>query len=121
MQTPNVLINGHDACACYIEYVVAELLLHPFQLYQAAQAALLGEVETVFTQAVNEMLAALISEEEVWDTLLESILIAAHGTDGINKGQTTTTNENHDICNPQNFDKISQTPKGRNINLNAKE
>ena len=49
-----------------------------------AQAALLGEVDTVFTQADNEMLAALPSKEEIWDTLLESNLNAAPGTDGIN-------------------------------------
>ena len=51
LQTPEGILEGHDACAGYLEGVVAELLLNPALLDQAAQAALLEEVEPVFTEA----------------------------------------------------------------------
>ena len=49
LDTPSGLLEGHAACAEYLEQMVEDLLLHPVQLNLAAQDALLGEVDEVFT------------------------------------------------------------------------
>ena len=42
MESASGLLVGHSACAAYLEQTVESLLLHPTQLDQAAQQALLA-------------------------------------------------------------------------------
>ena len=70
-------------CAEYLEGLVADLLLQPAELDQAAQAVLLDEIETVVTDEENEMLKAMPDKEEVHETLKAANAQAAPGTDGI--------------------------------------
>ena len=58
------ILEGHPACAKYLENSVAELLLHPAMLDLAAQEALLSEVEPVFTEADNQMLCATPDKDD---------------------------------------------------------
>ena len=83
LETENGLLEGHADCAQYLEKCVEDLLLHPVQLDGAAQEALLNEVDLVFTPADNEMLLKAPTKEEVKETLLDSNLHAAPGTDGL--------------------------------------
>jgi hypothetical protein len=77
------LIEGHQACAAYLEDLVAKLLQpHPV-LDDAAQDQLLAEVEPVFTAADNALLCKDVTKKEVIDTLSEANLHAAPGSDGI--------------------------------------
>ena len=57
--TDEGVIEGHDSCAKYLENIVGDLLLEPAKLNKNAQEALLREVDTVVTDADNEMLAAV--------------------------------------------------------------
>ena len=41
LETPSGILEGHSACAAYLEQTVESLLLHPAQLDQGAQQALL--------------------------------------------------------------------------------
>ena len=66
-----------------MEQTVEELLLHPVQLSQAAQDALLQEVDQVFTEADNELLLKPTDKKEVLETLSASNQHAAPGTDGL--------------------------------------
>ena len=84
LQTPEGLLEGHAACANYLEVVVGELLLQPAQLSHDAQETLLSEIEPVFSDKDNDMLATPPTKQDVWDTLADSNLNAAPGTDGIN-------------------------------------
>ena len=77
------MIEGHTACADFLEKTVEELLLNPAQLNPMAQSALLENVETVFTEDDNLKLLAEPTRQEVIDTLAESHLHAAPGTDGL--------------------------------------
>ena len=77
------MLEGHKACAKYLEDSVAELLLHPGLLDPRAQEALLKEVDPVFTEADNEMLCRIPNKEEVKQVLWDSNQHAAPGTDGL--------------------------------------
>ena len=79
----NQTLEGHAACANYLEQTVSELLLHPVELDSAAQDCLLQEVEPVFTDKDNEMLLAPPTKEDVKEVLSSSNLHAAPGSDGI--------------------------------------
>ena len=83
LETDNGIIEGHHACADFLEKAVGELLLHPAELDNAAQARLLNEVETVFTEEDNAMLCSPPSQQDVKDVLSNSNLHAAPGSDGI--------------------------------------
>ena len=74
---------GHSNCAKFLEDSVGELLLHPATLDHHAQSILLQEVETVFTEADNEMLIKPPTKKEIKETLDDSNLHAAPGTDGL--------------------------------------
>ena len=50
-------LEGHHACANYLEKAVGDLLLHPATLDSAAQDALLKEAQLVFTDKDNDMMA----------------------------------------------------------------
>ena len=77
------ILEGHPACAKYLENSVAELLLHPAMLDPAAQEALLSEVEPVFTEADNQMLCATPDKDELKEVVWESNQHAAPGTYGL--------------------------------------
>ena len=81
--TETGIIEGHDACANYLESLVANLLLHPAELDQNAQELLLAELEPVVTAADNVMLSALPDKDEVLKTVKDANHRAAPGTDGI--------------------------------------
>ena len=76
-------LEGHKACAEYLEGKVAELLLHPAVLDAEAQTILLAEISPVFTELDNKNLLELPVKDEVKEVLFNSNLNAAPGTDGI--------------------------------------
>ena len=83
LQTEAGLMEGHDQCANYLEQQVADLLLHPAQVDQAARDVLLGEVEEVFSNEDNQNFLSLPSMSDVKKRVSASNLLAAPGTDGI--------------------------------------
>ena len=83
LQTESGVIEGHDACAAYLEQSVEDLMLHPGQLDQIAQQILLDEVTPVFTDKDIKMFLTPPSKDDVWDTVCNSNLNAAPGSDGI--------------------------------------
>ena len=83
LETSTGKLEGHQACADYLEQTVEDLLLHPVQLNQAAQDTLLAEVEPVFTAADNTLLLKQPTKTDVLKTLSNSNLHAAPGTDGL--------------------------------------
>ena len=82
-ESPSGIIEGHQACAEYLENTVSDLLEHPVDLDQAAQEALLYEVQPVFTVSDNDQLLKVPSKKEVLDILTASNQHAAPGTDGL--------------------------------------
>ena len=83
LQTDQGLIEGHTACAEYLQQVLEDLLLHPAQLDGASQDVLLGELDKVFTEKDNKMLVAVPTKEEVEESVNNSNVDAAPGSDGI--------------------------------------
>ena len=83
LETSEGVLEGHRACSSFLEKSVQDLLLHPVQLCKDAQAALLDEVDLVFTDKDNEKLCCKPTRKEVLDTLSASNLHAAPGTDGL--------------------------------------
>ena len=65
LKTEKGLLEGHAACAEYLEQAVGDLLLHPADLDADAQDALLKEVKCVFTAKDNEMMRKLPTKDEV--------------------------------------------------------
>ena len=58
LQTPSGIIEGHDACATFLENEVKNLLLTDAGLDQSAQNTLLEEISPCFTEADNIILRA---------------------------------------------------------------
>ena len=83
LDTENGLIEGHEACASFLENSVAQLLQHPAQLDHDAQQVLLDEIEPVFTEADNKLLCTIPNKEEVKEVLWNCNQHAAPGTDGL--------------------------------------
>ena len=83
LQCGDQLLEGHGPCAQYLEQTVADLLLHPAQLDEVAQAVLLKEVDKVFTAKDNEMMMKIPEKEEVKQSIWSSNLHAAPGSDGL--------------------------------------
>ena len=83
LQTPKKLIEGHTACAKYLENEVKHLLLTEAGLDQDAQDSLLEEISPSFTDADNAVLLAPPTLQDVKDTVSNSNLHSAPGTDGI--------------------------------------
>ena len=83
LQTDQGLLEGHTACAAYLEESVEALLLKPAVLDQHAQRVLLEEVVPVFTASDNEKFLTPPTEEKVEKAVKDSNLYAAPGTDGI--------------------------------------
>ena len=83
LETPTGSLEGHEACAEYLEKVVEDLLLNPAVLSQDAQEILLAEVSPVFTEADNQKFLKMPTKVEVFDTLAAYNQHAAPGTDGL--------------------------------------
>ena len=83
LKTENGTLEGHDACARYLEKAVGDLLLHPANLDTTAQEALLREVKPVFNAEDNEMMMEIPTKKEVEESLWSSNINAAPGTDGL--------------------------------------
>ena len=83
LQTSNGIIEGHDACAAYLEQSVKDLLLNPAELDHLAQQALLAEVVPVFTAEDNRKMLTPPTNARVLKTVSSSNLNAAPGTDGL--------------------------------------
>ena len=83
LMTDTGLLEGHEACSSFLEQSVEDLLLHPVQLDQVAQQALLAEVAPVFSKEDNKKLLTPPTHDSVYKTICNSNLHAAPGTDGI--------------------------------------
>ena len=83
LQTENGLLEGHDACAKFLEKTVEDLLLHPAELDEMAQETLLKEVQVVFTEQDNMKFLTSPTKVVIEKVLCNSNLLAAPGTDGI--------------------------------------
>ena len=79
LQCGDQLLEGHDPCAQHLEETVADLLLHPAHLDEAAQALLLKEVDEVFTEKDDEMMMKIPDKGEVKQSIWSSNLLAAPG------------------------------------------
>ena len=77
------LLEGHTACASYLQNNLETLLLHPAELNKEAQDKLLNEVHEVFTKEDNKMLVAKPTKAEVEESVKTSNVDAAPGSDGI--------------------------------------
>ena len=83
LDTEQGKLEGHDACAKYLENAVGDILLHPASLDVAAQESLLQGVKKVFTKKDNEMMCKIPTSEEVKNSLWSSNPNAAPGNDGL--------------------------------------
>ena len=83
LETEKGILEGHEACAQYLERSVGDLLLHPATLDAAAQEVLLSEVTPVFTEADNQMLCKVPDKNEYKEVIWDSNQHAAPGTDGL--------------------------------------
>ena len=79
LQTEAGLPEGHSAD--FLERSVENLLLHPAELDQNAQEALLAEVEPVFSGADNQQFLARPTIQKVYEVVSASNLNAAPGTE----------------------------------------
>jgi hypothetical protein len=80
LQSEQGLLEGHTACATYLEKSVEELLLHPATLDKVSQQVLLDEVAPVFTAKDNEQFLTPPDTEKVRKVVNSSNLYAAPGT-----------------------------------------
>ena len=83
LKTEQGLLEGHAACAGYLEQAVGDLLLHPAVLDEGAQQELLAEVQPVFTDADNTLMTKIPDKQEVKESIWSANLHAAPGTDGL--------------------------------------
>ena len=83
LKTGSWIIEGHSACAEYLENLVADLLLKHAELDRSAQDILLNELVAKVTNEENEMLGKIPDKQEVLETLKAANMHAAPGTDGI--------------------------------------
>ena len=83
LKTEKGTLEGHVECAKYLEKAVGDILLHPAELNEAAQDALLKEVKPVFTAEDNKMMKKVPTMEEVKESVWSSNMNAAPGTDGL--------------------------------------
>ena len=83
LDTGSNILQGHQQCTEFLEKTVADLLLHPACLNEAAQEELLKEVVPVFTDVDNALLTKFPTKEEVKESIWSSNLHAAPGTDGL--------------------------------------
>ena len=79
LKTGDITLTGHRACADFLENSVAELLLSPAILDEAAQEELLADVQPVFTAADNVMMTKHPDKAEVKESIWTSNLQAQMG------------------------------------------
>ena len=72
LETNTGVIEGHEACAQYLERKVQDLLGQPALLDNEAQETLLNLVTPVFSTKDNTMLEALPTKSELLKILLSS-------------------------------------------------
>ena len=83
LETERGTLDGHDACADYLEKAVGDLLAHQADLDAVAHDTLLRDVRPVFTAKDNEMSSKPPSKEDVKESVWSANLNAAPGTDGL--------------------------------------
>ena len=83
LKSGDITLTGHKACADFLEKSVAELLLSPALLDEAAQEELLADVQPVFTAADNAIMTKHPDKAEVKESIWSANLHAAPGTDGL--------------------------------------
>ena len=83
LNTEKGVLEGHSACASYLEEAVGDLLLHPAALCDSSQETLLKEVRVVFTDKDNDLLLKEVTKEEVKNSLMTANMDAAPGTDSL--------------------------------------
>ena len=83
LQTDQGLLEGHQACASYLESKVEELLLSSLPVDQVARDTLLSEVSPVFTEQDNAKLEAAPTLTELREVVRQAHHLASPGTDGI--------------------------------------
>ena len=83
LKTGSGILEGHSACAEYLENLVADLLLKPTELDRSAQEILLNELVNKVTNEENEMLGKIPDKQEVLETPKAANIHTAQGTDGI--------------------------------------
>ena len=83
LKTEDGLLEGHKLCAAHLEQSVEDLLLHPAQLDPVSQQLLVDELTPVFTDKDIKLFLTPPTKQDVWETLCESNLNAAPGSDGI--------------------------------------
>ena len=83
LETENGVLEEHSACAQYLESCVEKLLLQPAALSPAAQEVLLNEISPVFTAEDNRKILKPPTSKDVKETVSNSNLNAAPGSDGI--------------------------------------
>ena len=83
LQVENEILEGHSACAKFLEESGSEILVNPVELDHDAHDCLLHEVEPVLSGSDNELLLSPPTKEDVKEVLDSSNLQAAPGSDGI--------------------------------------
>ena len=83
LEVDSKIYSGHNECAKLLEDSVGQLLLSPPELDPLAQQELLKEIKPVFNCDDNAMLAKVPSKDEVKNSISNSNLHAAPGTDGL--------------------------------------
>ena len=83
LSTENGFLEGHSACANFLEKAVGDLLLSHPALSEHAQKLLLSEVKPVFTDEDNSLMLKIPTKEEVKESLWCADIDAAPGTDGL--------------------------------------
>ena len=83
LETSDGIIEGHRACADFLEKTVENLLVNPAELNIASQEALLEGVDCVFSEQDNYQLLKLPCKKEIYETLSNANQHAAPGTDGL--------------------------------------
>ena len=83
LSTENGFLEGHSACANFLEKSVGDLLLSHPALNEHAQKLLLSEVKPVFKDEDNSFMLKIPTNEEVKESLWCADIDAAPGTDGL--------------------------------------
>ena len=83
LETPEEVLEGHDACSLFLSSEFEKLLLKSADLDGHAQSILLAEVDQVFTEEDNLKLKTPPIKAFIKNVLFNSNLNAAPGTDGL--------------------------------------
>ena len=81
IQEEGNIFLGHKACSDFIQNKVAELLENPIEYNKVYQEELLKEISQVFSEEDNLALTKIPVKTELYETLKNSNLMAAPGSD----------------------------------------